>query len=274
MRMLLYVGPAHRRDSVLDFSAPIIRSAATDITLVTGGGASNEPSLYEALEHLALPPDVHTTLRAFPDDGHIAILKEVDSQPYDLVILGRLQQPGMRMIHGQRSKLIAQALDLSVLRVDGLMRPVRRILLASGGDQYSINCMHIVTNLAMSLNAKVTVFHVFSQQSLVFDGLPQEEELVESFLRSGEPEAVALKGVTTTLQAHGVAAHVRSRAGLIVETVLNEARTGTYDLLVIGAHQTRNSAESVLLEDISSALLDLSPLPVLVSRWNNAATIV
>ncbi len=117
MKILLYAGAAPSRDSVLQFSVPIVQRCASALTLLSGGGAERQALLDDALRRVAAPPHVAVTLKSLPGNAQAAILAAARAQPYDLVILGRLHQPLGRLLPGAHSKAIAQRLEPSVLRV-------------------------------------------------------------------------------------------------------------------------------------------------------------
>jgi nucleotide-binding universal stress UspA family protein len=266
MRVLLYAGPAPSRDAVLQFAAPIVQKCATELTLVTGGGAERRPLLEDAAARLHAPEQLPVSLSALPGNSQTAILAAARARPYDLVILGRLHQPLGRLLPGAHSKAIAQRLEPSVLRVHGPARPIRRILLSSGGDYHTFEDVSMAVRIAQPLGATVTILHVISQQSLVFEGFPVRRGSVESFLADDSSEANTLRAAAAMLKERGVAAEVKGRVGPVLDEILAELRVGSYDLLVIGAHRVASALDRILLEDITDDLLDVSALPVLVVK--------
>jgi len=266
MRILLYAGPAPSRETVLQFSAQIIQRCATSLTLVSGGGAERRPLLEDAATRLRIPDQVPVKLSPLPGNSQTAILSAARAQAYDLVILGRLHQPLGRLLPGTRSKAIAQRLEPSVLRVHGPARPIRRILLASGGDFHTFADVDIAGQLAGPLGAAVTLLHVVSQQSLLFEGFPGRQRSVDTLLSDDSPEAKTLREAVVILRDRGVACELKGRVGPVLDEILAELRVGSYDMLVIGAHRVASALDRILLEDITDDLLDVSPLPVLVVK--------
>ncbi|HEX9371902.1 MAG TPA: universal stress protein, partial [Roseiflexaceae bacterium] len=171
-----------------------------------------------------------------------------------------------RLLPGAHSKVIARQLEPSVLRVHGQVRPIRRILLASGGDFHTLGDASVAAQIAGPLGASVTMLHVLSQQSVVFEGFPGRRNLVEPFLAGRSPEASTLREAAALLAARGVSARVKGRVGPVLDEILAELRIGSYDLLVIGAHRVASALDRILLEDVTEDLLDVSPLPVLVVK--------
>ena len=266
MKVLMYAGPAPSRDLVLQFGAQIVQKVATELTLVTGGGPEREPLLQQAVKRLQVPDGLPVTLLALNGDAQVAILGATREQPYDLVIFGRLHQPLARLLPGPHSKAIAQRLEPSVLRIHGPARQIQRILLASGGDFHTFGDVAVTAALAGPLGASVTLLHVLSQQSLVFEGFPSRSITVEDFLAGDSPEASTLRQAEAMLRERGVPTQRKGRVGPVIEEILAELRVGGYDLLVLGAHQVASALDRILLEDITGDLLDISPLPVLVAK--------
>src|SRR5262245_35813320 len=266
MRVLLYAGPAPSRELVLQFSAQIIECCATSLTLVTGGGAERRPLLEDAAAALRIPDHVPVTLSALPGNSQAAILAAARAQTYDLVILGRLHQPLGRLLPGAHSKAIAQRLEPSVLRVHGPARPIRRILIASGGDYHTFADVDVTAQIAGPRGATATLLHVVSQQSLLFEGLPSRRGAVDMFLTEDSPEAQTLRQAAAILRERGIPCELKGRVGPVLDEILAELRVGSYDMLVIGAHRVASALDRILLEDITDDLLDISPLPVLVVK--------
>jgi nucleotide-binding universal stress UspA family protein len=272
MRVLMYAGPAPSRETALQFSAQIIQSCATALTLVSGGGPERRPLLEQAAAHLRVPDGVPVTLRPLPGNAQTAILAAARAQPYELVILGRLHQRIGRLLPGAHSKAIAQRLEPSVLRVHGPARPIRRILLSSGGDFHTFGDIRVAARIARPLDASVTLLHVISQQSLLFEGFPGRSGTVEAFLAGDSSETSTLRDAMAMLKERGVAADLKGRVGPVLDEILAELRVGSYDLLVIGAHRVASALDRILLEDITGDLLDISPLPVLVVKGDHLVT--
>lgn len=266
MRVLIYVGPAPSRDMVIQFSTPIVQHVASAVTLVTAGGNANRALLDDAVAQLQIPDHVPATLCVRDGNAQSAIISAAHAQSYDLAIFGRLNQPIGRLLPGSRSKIVAQRLQPSVLRVHGRVRPLRRILVASGGDYHTFNDVRITARIAAPLGAEATILHVISQQSLIFEGLAPRSLSVEDFLTSNAPEAQTLRDAAAWLRRHAVPTQVRGRIGPVVDEILAELRVGGYDLLVIGAHRVTSPLDRILLEDITDDLLDLSSLPVLIVK--------
>ncbi|NJK78555.1 MAG: universal stress protein [Chloroflexaceae bacterium] len=269
MNILLYAGAAPWRDLVLSYSVPIITHTATKLTLVAAEDEQAAALLRNATERLDLPPRVEVVQQIIPGDVQQAVLAAAEQQRYDLAILGRLNRPLGRLLPGPRSKAITRRLKMSVLRVHGESRPIRRILLASGGNIYTFDNARLTAAIAAPLGAEVTLVHVLSQEQLCFELIPDAQTAHEEFRYSDMMEASVLQEAVDLLCNLRVPTRLQVRVGPVLDEILAELATGNYDMLVVGAHRADDALERILLEDITSALLDHSPLPVLVVKNNH-----
>ncbi len=272
MRLLLYAGPAPWRDLVFQFSAPLVAQATTDLTLVTSASNDAARLLSQAVDALAVPSHVKLRQEALPGGPREVLLNAAREQPYDLVILGRLHRRLARLLPGPRSKAIAQHLEPSVLRVHGLVRPIRHILLASGGDHHTMHNARVVAQFAAPLRARITLLHILSQEQICFELIPDTRTAQEDFPHSDMPESRILRETVELLHERGIEARQHIRIGPVIDEVIAEVSNGCYDLLVVGQHQASDALEHLLFEDITGALLDSSPLPVLVVKGQDSAS--
>jgi nucleotide-binding universal stress UspA family protein len=271
LKLLIYAGPAPSRDAVLHFNGPLVQHAATAITLVTGGGPAAASLLDDAVTRLDLPSGLPLTLRALPGTAQEAIRNAVNEQVYDMVVFGRLRPPLRRWLPGQRSKTLTQRLEPSVLRVQGVVRPLRRILVASGGDAHTFADVALTARLARPLGAAVTLLHVLLPDALIVEGRARPQRTVAEYLADSSPEANIMRRAAAQLEAESIPTQVIGRAGRVLDEIMGELAHGGYDLLVIGAHQVGSALDRILLEDITGDLLERSPRPVLVVKGDDMA---
>lgn len=263
---MIYVGPAATRDQLLEYTAPLAQHVASSLTLVVGDGTGRDVLLREAKQRLMPPEHVKVSSLSLPGDASHAILGAAEQQPVDLVVFGRLRPRLTHLLPRSRSKVIAQRLQPSVLRIQGRIGPIRRILVASGGDFHTYDDVRVAAQIAEPLKAEITLMHVVSQQSLVFEGFRPRQLDIDEFLSGSSAEASTLRTAAATLRERGITVTLRGRSGPVLDELLDELRSGHYDMLVIGAHRIARPLDRMLLEDIAGELLDLSPVPVLVVK--------
>lgn len=266
MNVLIYAGPGPWRNEALATAAQFVGQIATLVTLVTGGGIRHTELLDDAVARLALPPDIVVERRVVEGTPQEAILAVASEARHDLVIFGRLQRPLERLLPLRRSDALTRRLRTAVLRVSGPARPIRRILLASGGDQHTFATAKYAALLATPLGASVTLLHVVSQQPVVFEALAPLVADEAAFLAGETPEAITLRQAAAWLREQSIPVAMRVRFGLVLDEILAELHEGDYDILAVGTHHAAGPLDRVLLEDLTGDLLDRCPRTVLVAR--------
>jgi nucleotide-binding universal stress UspA family protein len=113
---------------------------------------------------------------------------------------------------------------------------------------------------------EITVLHVMSQIS-AGPGVrgkqlrASAEELIQEHAPEGELLALDLQ----ILGKPGITARPKVRHGLVLDEILDEAHTGDYDLVVIGAHASAGW-QALLLDDLARRIIRDLDRPALVVR--------
>jgi nucleotide-binding universal stress UspA family protein len=85
----------------------------------------------------------------------------------------------------------------------------------------------------------------------------------KELMQKHTPEGSLLEDDLTRLEQLNVRLEAKVRHGLVVKEILAEARSGDYDLVVIGAHQGRGW-ERYLLDDLAHEIISFADRPLLV----------
>jgi nucleotide-binding universal stress UspA family protein len=198
------------------------------------------------------------------------ILQEVEENGYDLVIVGeRLRIGGrLRRFLGSASRTVAEQASCPVLVAKGPVRSFRHLLLCDGGAASPPLLDRFMAQLPWMLDAEeeITVLHVMSQMS-AGPGVHGEQLRadVEALMAERAPEGDLLEHDLEVLERSNLHARAKVRHGLVVDEILEEARGGDYDLVIIGAHPNEGWRR-ILLDDLAHRLLVRLNRPVLVVR--------
>jgi len=207
------------------------------------------------------------------------ILREAEEGRYDLLIVGegwRRKRPLARCLQSLTAARVAEQAPCPVFVAKGQIRSIRRILVCDSGawsplttsGSHAPRLGHFTARLAELLDGEeeVTVLHVMSQISAgpgVRGG--QLRAGVEELMAEHTPEGALLEQDIQSLSRPGIHPHPKLRHGLVVEEILAEARSGDYDLVVIGAHG-ETGWQRILLDDLSHKILLQVDRPILVVR--------
>lgn len=279
MRILVATGGAAHSDTAVRLGAHI--AAITDSPLPTlltvirreSDRATGQTILAQAQTLLAMSapsatppaPPSPTRLRVgLPAEEIVAEAKEGG---YDLLVIG--ERPGHGLIKrliGPTAERIVAHLPCPTLIARRDAVPLRRFLLCEGWrDPMLLDRLTVQLAPLMRTAAELTLLHVMSQMTAA-PGVPGWElradaaELMQKHTREGAllaQDLAALQGLVPRIQP-------KVRHGLVVDEILAEAGSGSYDLIVIGAHQGGIGWERLLLDDVAHQIVSQADRSVLV----------
>lgn len=269
MRILIATDGGRHSDTALQLGQHLAQATAASVTLLAVVEDERERLQAEAiLERAAtlLSPAVEPELKIRVGQPAAQIVLEASETDPHLLILGE------RVHHGLAKRILAPTVERVIQKMpcplliarEQARRP-RRLLVCEAGRQPSL--LHrLAEQLGPLLTAAdaLTVLHVMSQMA-AGPGVrgwalrADAEELMEE----QTPEGRLLEDEMTHLEQLNVDLSVKVRHGLVVKEILKEARSGDYDLIVIGAHQGKRW-ERFLLDDLAQEIVDHADRPVLV----------
>jgi nucleotide-binding universal stress UspA family protein len=218
---------------------------------------------------LLLPPEQYQTLVRV---GHPAeeIIAEAESHWYSMVVVGEKQHHGLmtRFVMGSTAQRVIEHSPSPVVLVKGQIGAVKRLLICDSGVTEAPLTYRVLDQLPKLLQRaeEITVLHVMSQMGAGpgIDGHQLRADANELMLEHA-PEGELLGRDLEALQRAGYPCTPKVRHGLVVEEVLGEARSGDYDLVIIGAHRG-TGWRRILLDDIAHQIVVGLDRPVLVVR--------
>jgi len=194
------------------------------------------------------------------------LLEQAHATDYDLIVVGSRGRRGIkRLIAGSRACSILGGVTTSILVVKGPMREeIDEILTCSAAGPASEETIRSAALLARALGASVTLCHVMSQVALKeraegADLEAEAEELMERHAREG----VHLQKMLRILHAEGVEAQAVVRHGLVVDEILEEAKSGHFDMVIVGSH-TAPEFGRLLTIDLARQIMLAVNRPVLI----------
>lgn len=145
-----------------------------------------------------------------------------------------------------------------------------RVLFCVDGSGLALQAAAAAARLLKGLRPEATVLHVLPE---VDDRLRHYERLHEEELRDierqfgakGPSPDTATGDAQEALRREGLEAARKLRSGEPVEQIVQEAREGAYDLVVVGSHG-RTGLTSLVLGSVSRGVVERSAAPVLVVK--------
>jgi nucleotide-binding universal stress UspA family protein len=273
MRLLIATGGSPHSEAALRLGAQIAYHAGvvpTVLTVIRGETNRSRAAPILARACQLLQPevlDVQTKVRL----GQPAeeIIREAAEGRYDLIVVGERRDHDLvtRWL-GSTSKRVLDQAPCPVIVAKGKISPIRRILLCDSGAE-SLSLLKRFTKRLPALvegEVEVTVLHVMSQMT-AGPGVSgkQLRASAEELIQAHTPEGELLERDVQILEQSNLHSQPKVRHGLVVDEILEEARSGDYDLVVIGAHRGAGW-ERLLLDDLAHQIIEQMDRPVLVVR--------
>lgn len=273
MHFLVAYDGSHDAEQAALLAARIADALGAGVTVLGVAPREHGASrLRRQLEDLAarlqtptLTPSVTTA------SGHVTsrILREVETGAYDLLAVGSHGEGLSRFLLGATSLQLVRQAPVPVLVVRRAPPDIRRILVCTGGEPpHGVDSFALAVEIAAASGAAVEVLHVMSQHPLAtgtgLEGVGLDRT-AEWHVDHGTSEGRHLAAVVDHFVAREVAAEAKIRHGLVVDEIVEEARSQPADLVVVGAHGEKGMLQ-FLLDDITEHVIDRLDRPVLVVR--------
>jgi nucleotide-binding universal stress UspA family protein len=145
------------------------------------------------------------------------------------------------------------------------MRPIQSILCPTDFSECSLAVLDDAIGLAQRFEAKLTLIHVyqlpaysFAEPTLLYNG-----EILKALESEAKRSLDKLKQSVEARLGRPVAAKVQ--LGAPYAEIVDEARQGDHDLIVIGTHG-RTGLKHLLIGSVAERVVQLAPCRVLVVR--------
>jgi nucleotide-binding universal stress UspA family protein len=269
MRILIATGGAAHSDVAVRFGSFIHQKTGGTLTLITvikqeAERAQAEAILVRSKTLVTAKSNLQTRIRVGKPTEEI--VREATTESYDLIIVGERSQHGLvRQLLSPTAEQVIGLMPCPVLIARGQPRPLRRVLVCeSGRDPSLLNRLLNHLSLLLKHVDELTVLHVMSQIAAAPGVLGWELRAdAKELMQKHTPEGSLLEDDLARLEQLNVRLEAKVRHGLVVKEILAEARSGNYDMVVIGAHQGKGW-ERYLLDDLAHEIISYADRPLLV----------
>jgi nucleotide-binding universal stress UspA family protein len=187
---------------------------------------------------------------------------------YDLIIVGRMWRRGLRgiLLGPMVPRNLLSDVHTNLLAVRRRRAALRRILIAVGTGPQGSRVLSWGGLIAKAFDAQPLLIHITERAPTMFTGLAGVDENLTRFMNSNTLEAQAFKRAAQTLRVIGIEPELKLARGYVVDEMLAEARSGAYDLIVLGSSYTAAASTRFLMEGVTERIVQRAPCPVLVVR--------
>lgn len=226
MDVLVYLDPSPRGEWALAAAAQLPPRWQGTLRLVaTAEDVSADPTIIErARARLGDVAPLEALTR--PGPAERAVIEEARARRYGLLVVPPAGRGAVaRMLKGSRVANVVRRARAPVLVARRPPERIARVLGALSGRETTDAVLEAALAWEALPGARAEFVHVRS-----------EVPLPHASATDGVPGAADLEAARGTLVAHGRAAELQLREGLVVEETLDVFETGAFHVLVIGAH--------------------------------------
>jgi nucleotide-binding universal stress UspA family protein len=272
MKMLMCHDGSAQTEKALRFAAVIAKACRADVTLlgVNESAGADAPALLKHLQDVRAQQEregLSTQILAKSGSPVEQILDHGETRGYDIVVIGAGQPQAE--IPAKTYELVRQ-IKPSVLLVVGERTSLDKMLVCSGGADYTEETVQAAAEIACGTKAQVTLLHVLAEAPLMYSSIIAREQNAEEILASDSTLGRNLLHQKEMLEKLGVPVTVRVRHGDVAQEVLNESEEQRTDLIVVGSTVDRGPLYRYLLGDVTRQIVNHAPCPILVARQKSS----
>jgi sulfate/thiosulfate transport system ATP-binding protein len=255
LSFLILTDGTEASQAALELGGQIARLAHARVTILSyGAGAdANQRHLQEAKEKLGSGLAL-LEVRSSPDAPDVAVAREVERQPYDLVVLGSSGAAAEWLTLAER---ILRLGEHHLLLVPAAHAEPTHALIAVTGSEPGKEDVLFAGRFLRHLGAEATLLSVIRP----FGNKGELRDRAQRFLIDG----------ARTLEVLGVPAKTAIRAGTVQDEITNQMKIGEHDLLILGAPLTHRDGGVSLQGVVGHIIEDLTTHPVLIIRSHYAS---
>lgn len=253
MHILFTTDGKKHSETALHFAGNLFRSANVQCTAIHVHSSAAKESLEKAKRHLVTAGRVLSeyslkpTLKLILGDTIPNIIAQAEKGRYDLLVLGSQNNS---LLEGSVMKGVAEELfredgshhslkniGISILAVKNASDELNRVLLCTDGSVYSENALRFWGGFKRIEEPKAVLLNIIPEVVSRFSDEVKnvEEDLLKVYTHTSGPQAMIVNRGKEILRKYGIKVTAKLRVReYAAEEILDEARDGNYDLVVIG----------------------------------------
>jgi nucleotide-binding universal stress UspA family protein len=198
------------------------------------------------------------------------IIKSFSSQHKEaLFVVGPLGRTQLkRFLVGRSFRNIMAEVKAPILFVPALRLPVKKVLICMGGLGYTLTAEHLGMQIAQLDRASITLMNVIPPIDLDYPEARKLRAEKSNLLESDTLSGRYLREGLQAAQQMGLQAFVKVRHGSVVDEILEEIKSGNYDLVCMGSMYSSQGLRQFFMPNITAEIADTVPCPLLTARFS------
>jgi nucleotide-binding universal stress UspA family protein len=201
-------------------------------------------------------------------NGHAEqIIPERANQSDFLTIVSPLGRSRLRhWLTGRSFRVLMEEIKGPILYVPEIRLPLKRLLISAGGLGYEVDAENLALQVATLSRADVTIVHVIPPTDLDYpttrDIIGHAGDLQDTDTLLGRS---LRKGLDIAEKA-GLNAKLITRQGHVVEEILAEVKSGSYDMVCMGSRYSAHALRQLYTPNVTAEVAEAANCPLLTVR--------
>ncbi|HEY4693959.1 MAG TPA: universal stress protein [Bellilinea sp.] len=236
------------------------------------GTSSLEQAVAQGTEKLlaaGLSFEVEWAKGSVPEAIEIA----VRDHPQALAVFSDRNRPmWRRMLRLGRFRHLMADVSSPLLRLRDTCWPLKEIMVCSGGMAYTIRLEKMAIRLAKASGARLTLLHIVEPVTLDYSLAREMHDHWSELIETHTPQARHFIQSIAIAKEAGVEARLLVRHGQVVQEIIQEAKTGAYDMIGLGSAYSSRSLRGLYRPDVTALVSASVDCPILTMRGKASDT--
>ena len=195
------------------------------------------------------------------------VIPRVASQGDYITILGPLGRPRIRRLFlGRSIRSLLAEIRTPVVYVPRSCLPLKKMLICLGGLGYEMTAEHLGVRLGVAAGAAATLLHIAPPVDLDYPTARAEREHWRDLIDTDTLPGRNLRRGLEQARLAGLNASVKMRQGSVVDEILDELKTGGYDLICMGSGHGVHALRHLYEPNVTDEIAEHAACPVLTAR--------
>jgi nucleotide-binding universal stress UspA family protein len=269
MKILHLVSDQSFTLSVIEYTKELAKLTGSSITLLYIASDSKDLELGWATLALAQKSFENMPVTVKLEQGDVLdnFLVETEREAYDMVVLeARRRKKFIRDKRFLMAQKILERSPVSVLLVRHANFTLERMLICTSGSELSDPVIRFSARLASKAGLPVTLLYVSSAVPSMYSGSEVGRDTLAEILKSGTPSSRHLHRCQDIFQEYKLDSALVLRHGVVTEAILEEAKQGRFDLIVMGATKSKKELSGFLMGDVTREVVERAQSAVLIVK--------
>lgn len=200
----------------------------------------------------------------------MVVIPEIVGSGNYLTVIGPLGRPvWWRALRGRSFRRLMAYLETPLIYVPQARIPLKRLLLCSGGLEYTQPVEKAALYLAQAAQAQVTLLHVVEPITMEYPLAREIQAHWQTILETDTPQGRNLRRFVEEIKSSGVSLDFQVRHGSVIQQIIDEIKAGSYDLIAMGSAYSSHSLRHLFAENVTARIAEAVQCPLLTARICN-----